>query len=39
MGHKVGKGNSLTFRDEVFSEVHIQNPAGIPNRPHAPRTG
>ena len=27
MGHKVGKGYSPTFRDEVFSEVHIQNPA------------
>ena len=39
MGYKVGKGYSPTFRDEVFSEVHIQNPARIPDRPHAPRTG
>jgi hypothetical protein len=27
MGYKVGKGYSPTFRDAVFSEVHIQNPA------------
>jgi hypothetical protein len=32
MGYKVGKGYSPTFRDEVFSEVHIQNPARIPDR-------
>jgi hypothetical protein len=31
MGYKVGKGYSPTFRDEVFSEVHIQNPARIPD--------
>ena len=27
MGHEVGKCYSPTFGDEVFSEVHIQNPA------------
>ena len=29
MGYKVGKGYSPNFRDEVFAEVHIQNPALI----------
>ena len=33
MGYMVGKGYSPTFRDEVFSEIHIQNPARIPDRP------
>ena len=38
MGHKVGKGYSPNFRDEVFAEVHIQNPA-LTGPAHAPRTG
>jgi hypothetical protein len=38
MVHKVGKGYSPTFRDEMFAEVHIQNPA-LTGPAHAPRTG